>query len=307
MLREFGRRFAFAHFQIAQALLLDLAAGVTQIAALFWLGWTGRMSVAAACTALGGACALTSIAWLYLARSNFAIRTGLLPAAVKQSWGLGKWLFAGQITVSVQSYITYWLLALFVGTTATGVYTACMSVVSVANPLIVELGNILMPRAVLAFKEGGAARLRRQTIRVSPLLGAAMTLFCAAVAFAGEDVVRSLFNGKEYEGQGHTVTVLALALLASAVGFPASNALASMERPSAIVWVGLITALLTIVLVWWLIVGWGLLGAAYGFLAGNVAGAVGRWVAFLALVPRRESRPVRSSIHAARYRSAPEA
>jgi O-antigen/teichoic acid export membrane protein len=118
------------------------------------------------------------------------------------------------------------------------------------------------------------------------LLGAAMTLFCALVMFAGEDVMRLLYHGKAYQGHGHTVTVLALALLATSVGMPASSALASIERPRANFWAGLFAAIVTVCLVWWLVVGWGLLGAAYGFLAGNVAGTVGRWVAFLALASR---------------------
>jgi hypothetical protein len=66
--------------------------------------------------------------------------------------------------------ITYWLLALVDGTTATGVYAACISVVSLANPLNMGLSNILTPRAVLALKEGGGARLRRQAIQDSLLL-----------------------------------------------------------------------------------------------------------------------------------------
>jgi tRNA A-37 threonylcarbamoyl transferase component Bud32 len=38
--------------------------------------------------------------------------------------------------------------------------------------------------------------------------------------------------------------------------------------------------------VWILSVEWGLLGAAYGFLAGNIAGAAARWAAFLAVLAR---------------------
>jgi hypothetical protein len=58
--------------------------------------------------------------------------------AIKQSWGLGKWLCAGQITVSVQGYATYWLLPLLLDLTATGVFAACMSIASLANPLSAE-------------------------------------------------------------------------------------------------------------------------------------------------------------------------
>jgi O-antigen/teichoic acid export membrane protein len=286
LLREFGRRFAFAHLHTGQALMLDSAVAAIQLAGLWWLGSTGRLSSATACAALGAACASAAIVWLYLARGSFAMRRDLIRATMNQSWVIGKWLFAGQITVSVQERAAYWLLAVVVGTTATGVYAACMSIVLFANPLITGLGNILTPRAVLALQEGGGARLRRQVIRDSLLLGAAMALFCLVVLFAGDDVMRLLYPGEEYEGNGHTLTVLALALLGTAVGLPASNALGSIERPREVFWVGLFAAVLTAALVWWLVAGWGLLGAAYGYLAGNVAGAVGLWMTFLALVPR---------------------
>jgi len=114
-----------------------------------------------------------------------------------------------------------------------------------------------------------------------------MTLFCLLVLFAGEDAMRLLFHGEEYAGRGQILMPLALAMLASAVDAPASIGLASMERPQAIVWAGSIGGVLTIVLVWCLMIEWGLFGAACGFLAGYVAAAVGRWAAFLALVAQR--------------------
>jgi O-antigen/teichoic acid export membrane protein len=286
LLREFGRRFAFAHLQIAHALILDSAVAAMQLAGLGLLAWTGRMSAAAACGVLGAACALSGVVWLYLARADFAIHADHVRATMKQSWGLGKWLFVSQINSLVKGYITYWLLGWIAGASATGVYAACMSVVLFANPFIQGLGNIFGPKAALVFKEGGGARLRREVARDSLLLGVAMTLFCSVVLFAGEHVMRFLYPGNEYEGNGHTVTVLALALLASAVGMPASNALESIERPREVFWAGLFAAVLTAALVWSLVAGWGLLGAAYGFLAGNVAGAAGLWVAFLASVQR---------------------
>jgi O-antigen/teichoic acid export membrane protein len=286
LLREFGRRFAFAHLKVARSLMLDLAVAVIQLAGLGWLAWTARLTATTACAAIGNACALVGGAWLYLARGNFAIRADQVWATMEKSWRVGKWLFASQLTLLVQGYITYWLLAWVAGTAATGVYAACMSVVLFSNPFTMGVSNILAPKAALALHEGGGARLQREVIRDSLLLGAAMALFCALVSLAGEDVVRLLYHGKAYEGHGHVIVVLALALLASAVGFPASNALACMERPRAIFWAGLFAVVVTVGLVYWLVVKWGLVGAAYGFLAGNVAGSVGRWIAFLALVPR---------------------
>jgi O-antigen/teichoic acid export membrane protein len=286
LFREFCRRFSFTHLQLGHALMLDLAVATIQLSVLGWLGWTGRMSAVTACGALGLSCGLAAFGWLYLARADFAIRRDQLRATLAQSWDLGKWLFVNQIMVQVQRYITYWLSMVIAGAAVTGVYAACMSVVSFANPLTFGLGNILTPRSVLAWKEGGAAGLRRQAIRDALLFGAAMAPFCLLVMLAGDDVMRFLYHGGEYEGHGHAVTVLAFAAFASAIGMPASNALASMERPREIFCVGAAGAALTVILVWWLMTEWGLLGAAYGLLAGNVVGSVGLWGAFLALVPQ---------------------
>jgi hypothetical protein len=67
---------------------------------------------------------------------------------------------------------------------------------------------------------------------------------------------------------------------------PAFNALASVERARESFWIGAFGGILTVALVWCLVPGWGLFGAACGFLAGTAIRAAGRWVAFLALVPR---------------------
>ena len=93
---------------------------------------------------------------------------------------------------------------------------------------------------------------------------------------------------------------LALAMLASAVGMPASNGLAAMERPEVIFKIGLFAVALSVVLVPSLVVGWGVVGAAYGFLAGNVAGSVGRWVAFEALILKRESESLSATVAGSR-------
>jgi O-antigen/teichoic acid export membrane protein len=284
LLREFGRRFAFAHLRMAQALTLDLAVAAVQLAGLCWLGWSGRMSAAAACATLGAACGVAGIVWLHLPRSEFQIRGKHVWTTMKQSWGLGKWLLAGQLSLWARAYVAYWLLAWIAGTAATGVYAACVSIVSFANPLILGFSNVLAPRAVLALSEGGTARLLRETIRDTLLIGGAMGLFVGVVVLTGEDIMRFLYRGKEYEGQGNTLTVLALALLVSAVGMPASNALASLERPRGIFWNALVALFLTMALVFYLADKWGQLGAAYGFLAGNVANSLGRLMALLTCV-----------------------
>jgi O-antigen/teichoic acid export membrane protein len=295
-LREFGRRFAFAHLSVLRSLALDLATSALQLSGLAWLGWTGRLSAVTACAAIGVAYAVPSVVWLCLSRDSFASRQGKLHKTMRRSWLFGKWLLATRIAESLHAQAVYWLLALAIGTAATGAFAACISIVSFANPIIMGFFNILLPQASLAFAKGGASRLQREAVRDALLLGAAMAFFCLLVAFGGERAMHLLFHGPDYEGQGHTLVVLALALLASALGMPAANALATIERSDGIFWASLIAMIVTAVLAWFLMLNWGLVGAAYGLLAGNAAGTFMRWAAFLYLVQQVNSQAASNAV-----------
>jgi O-antigen/teichoic acid export membrane protein len=288
--REFGRTYAFAHLQVADALVLDVSVAALQLGALAVLGLTGGMSAVAAWTALGFGCTLPSLVWLYRSRSVFAIRLEMLRQATAESWALGKWLCAGQITVSIQGYASYWILPLLIGMTEAGVFAACNSIASLANPLLTAFRNTMTPHAVLAFKEGGGAKLRRQALGNAVLLVSAMLLFCLVILLGGDMLMSVIYHGPEYGKHGHVVTILAVAVLAGAAGFPASNALASMERPHAIVLATSVGAVVTLLAVCALSVPWGFIGAAYGMLAGHIAGAVARWAAFLIVLARPDDR-----------------
>jgi O-antigen/teichoic acid export membrane protein len=283
--REFARRVAFARLEIGRALLLDSAIAVVQLSTLGWLGASGRMSAPSACAALGGANAITAAAWLYYTRAEFAVRMRHLRTVFKQTWALGKWLLVGRITVQMQNYMTYWIAIVVAGSAVTGVYAACMSIVNFANPLIFALGNVLTPKLVIAWKDRGGPGLWHEATRNTVLIAALMAAFSLAVFVGGERLMHFLYYGKEYEGLSHTLTILALAAFATTAGMPASLGLATMERPRAIVIVGIIAAVPSVGLIWVLMMEWGLLGAAYGLLVGNLIGAVGRWAAFFVLVP----------------------
>jgi Na+-driven multidrug efflux pump len=78
--------------------------------------------------------------------------------------------------------------------------------------------------------------------------------------------------------------VLAFATVVSALALPAANGLAAMERPRPSAAVAVASAVVHVVLVWWMMTEWGLLGAAYAVLAARMVGTLGRWIVFLMLV-----------------------
>jgi O-antigen/teichoic acid export membrane protein len=284
--REFARRTAFARLAPGRAMLLELAVATIQLSALGWLGLSGRMSAVSACAALGGASAITVAGWLYCVRAEFSVRKRQVRTIFKQTWAVGKWLLMGQITLQVEKYITYWVAMFIAGAAVTGVYVACMSIVSFADPLILALGNVFTLKLRLAWKHDGGPGLWHEAVRNTVLIAFLILPLCLAVLIIGETVMRLLFPGTEYEGHRDTLTVLALVMFSSALGMPASIALGTLKRPRAIVMAGMVGAVLTVVLVWQLMEQWGLLGAAFGSLAGATTASTVLWVMFRLRVPK---------------------
>jgi O-antigen/teichoic acid export membrane protein len=284
-LREFGRRVAFAHLNVGQALLLDGSAALLQLAGLAWLISVGTLTATTAYAVIGAACALSGAIWLYQARGIFLIRWAQVCPMMRQNWSLGKWLFAWQATAAVQAYFIHWLLAWMLGTSATGVYAACMTMVLFSNPLILGISNALAPKAAHALNNGGVVELRQVIFHTTALVGTVMAMFCLILILFGEGLMDLLYHGQQYAGHGHTVTVLALAMLATALGMPAVNGLMAVERTKTVFTIAIVSLGVSVLSVPILILRWGLVGAAYGFLAGNVVGTVTRWMIFGKQVP----------------------
>lgn len=294
--REFARRTAIAQLEMHRAVILDAAVALIQLAALAILGLTGHMSATTACATLGGANGIVAAGWLCWARHALNLRLQEAKAFLSETWDLGKWLLVGRVTVQVQGYIIYWITLFMAGAVTTGVLAACMSIVNISAPLILALGNVMVPRSVLAWRNEGGQGLWREATRNALRFAGVIAPFCILMLFGGEALMHRLYPGSEYQGSGVVVAVLAFATFAAALGGPASFALATMERPRAIVIVGLIGAALSIGLVALLMMTWGLLGAAFGLLAGNIFGAVGRWIAFRAHIPQQQDKAVVSAM-----------
>lgn len=279
LLREFGRRLEFAHLNMANALRIDIAVAVLQMVGLGWLAAKGHLSAITAFLSLGGACSVVSVIWLISHRHIFVVKHNKFMNNLRQNWELGKWIFASQITSTGQAYVLYWLVALFQGTAATGAYAACWTVVLVANPLRLGIGNALSPQAARAFSDGGKQEVRRVVTQSATLLLLAMTVFCALlVPFGGKALV--LLYGEQYAGHEHTVIILGFAMLLGAVSIAIDHGLKVIEMPNINFRASVLGLLLTLLIVPFAVPGLSILGAAYADAIGTALALGARWIAF---------------------------
>lgn len=292
LMREFGRRYAFAHLLPMRAVAQDAIVSAVQICTLGLLFLTGHMTAVTAILALGFACLITNISWFFRYRRELVFDWKAVRKCWSKSWHFGKWLAGSRLGTNIQGYAPYWLTTVFFGPAATGIYAASMSIIAFSNPIIFGLGNVLTPRTAFAWKTGGPSALWAVAVGEARLLGILAGAFGLLVALAGDQIMVVLYNGPEFAGHRQILIVLALAVVALALGRPPASGLATLERSKDIFRIALVATIPTFALAVALTFWWGLVGAAGGYLLANVINTTGRWVAFRrALVRTEPSEP----------------
>ncbi|MCC9608054.1 hypothetical protein LOC68_01920 [Blastopirellula sp. JC732] len=287
-LHEFARRISFAHSHVLVALLMDGTVAMVQLAALAYLAASERLSFTTALSVWGIACVLGGAVWLYCHRSMFHIRWRRVLPQLERNWAFGRWILGSQQIKALGTSANIWVLSAACGATATGVFAACSIVVTAVNPLMLGLFNVLEAKSAQAFAEAGKRELLRVTRKVTFILALALSPYLLAVAVAGESLVIWIFNDPIYSGQGHTLTILALATAVRCLRLGWNCAIRTIGLPEWNFVAGVAEFVVTIAFVAPLSLSYGVLGAAYGILLGSVAGSLTRWLAFHKLQVWRE-------------------
>jgi O-antigen/teichoic acid export membrane protein len=279
LLREFARRFAFAHLRVGTACFIDLVVSVAQISGVIVIFFADRLDATTALIATGIAASIGGSMGLATMRRSFSIRLELLASSIREHWRFGRWVLASNLLITLQAYAVHWLLAFISGTADTGVYSACLTSVRVLNPLLLGVGNVLGPMAARAFAGGGLKRLRTLMVKVSSCLIPMLGLYCILVHAVGDQVIAFLYGGSEYLGHGHLLSVLALTVFIAAIDLPIDAGLSAMNRPDIGFRASVVSTLVVVVGSFLLIPKYGMLGGAYAGLLGQSCGAVLRVLA----------------------------
>lgn len=287
LLREFVRRFAFAHLRIVLVLGLDSLAATIQLLGLWLLVQYDQLTTINVYLIMGAACAIAGGGALVLLKDGFSIQWKNVFPELRKSWLLGRWLAASRLTAMIQVYAVHWILAAVSGASATGVYAACMTLLLAANPFVIGIGNLLEPRAARAMAERGVPHLRRVVWKATQLLGSVMAVYCLFLIFFGGWLVSLLYTGSQFENQGPTVAILALAALVNAWETGATYGLRVLERPDLSFRASLLSLCITLTLAIFLVQPYGTVGGASAVLAGDSAAAALRWFAFSRLSKAR--------------------
>ncbi len=276
LFREFCRRMAFAHMQLTTVFTFDATAVTLQLAGLGTLILADQLSAAKCFAMVGLCCGLVSLARLYSIRDQFSLRAAHVRQAWRKNWNFSKWVIVEHTAAILNSNVMQWLLAVMLGTAATGLFAACAAILNAFNPIALGLNNVLMPRIAVAMSEQGPGEVRRVVRKATLAMLAITAVFCGAIMIFGTDIMRLLYGAK-YAGQESTITILALDMLVQSLGSPSAYGLWAFERSRTLFFVRLLRIAIAVPISVCLIPYLGAVAAAWGLLIGNIAGTSITW------------------------------
>jgi O-antigen/teichoic acid export membrane protein len=269
LIREFGRRYLFAHMQNLRVVVMSAAATTTQFAVLSVLVMADRLSAITALFAMGLGSGVAGFGWLWLSRRLFHFDRARSKYFLLKNWVLGRWILASQGTSVLAVNMMPWLIVLWLGPTATGIFAACDSILRFANPIIISLTNVLTPRASISFSHGGKPALRRIVWKASALLSLFLSAFCVLLAVAGQFILSRSF-GDSYSAYWATLVVLGLNQLVCRLALAPGRALVVLERADIMLYAEVAALGTSLIAATVLIPLYGVLGAALSLLAGSL-------------------------------------
>jgi O-antigen/teichoic acid export membrane protein len=163
-LQEITRRALMARLAFRKALFSDAISYLGQAALVWMLAQTGRLSpdrcfiiVAATC----GMAALVQALMLGLLRSaaRFEFRS-----LIGNFWQAGRWVLWSNVATNFSIQVVPWSLFLIRGAGDAAGFQAVSNLLGVSHPIMLSLGNIIIPAAALARARGGMRAARRVAI-----------------------------------------------------------------------------------------------------------------------------------------------
>ncbi len=277
LMREFIRRFMFAHLELGAAIVLDVSVASVQLASLLLLGYFHLLTVSAVYAVMGGACVLSLLIWRLTNHQHIHFQAERFVADWRENWQFGKWAFISQL-IGLYFYILPWLLTLAHNEADTGMFAASNTLVGLANPFVLGMCNFLTPKAAQAFAREGSQGLSRVLRKTTILFTASLGSFCLLAIVAG-NYLALLVYGAKYHDAGPIIAVLSIALLLDALGLAANNGLWAIDRPAANFPADIAQSIVSLGTALWLVFPLGAMGIAIAIAVGRGAGAMLRWIA----------------------------
>lgn len=274
--RDFVRSTFLASLQVRRSVMAGVAVNVSQLAILWILFTSERLTMCNAFLVVGITSLLGSLSF-FLAFARPRVAPAHVAGHFRSNVKLGKWMLGGSLllALSAQSYI--WLLGMFTGAKAVAALGVASSLANALSPLLQGVTAFLLPKMVYSI--GAPARPRallRLMVKSIAFLSLVQVIWLICGLRFGEDLLTSIYSST-YSGYGVLLGILIVYSLVSSIMAPITAALDALKR-SDVSFRSSVTALIVTVssgIV--LIHAFGANGAAVSALLANLTNLLLRW------------------------------
>jgi len=293
LLREFGRRYLFAHMHVGLVVVMSLMASTTQIVALAFFAYTSSLSAATALCATGFGCGVAALSWLLLSRRAFHFNKVQSSNFLLKNWLLGRWQLGIEATAILSANVMPWLIALFLGTTATGIFAACDSILRFTNPVSIAIRNVFTPKVAIDHSNGGKSAVSGTVWKTTGFLILFQGVFLVLLTVAGEQILKSSF-GAAYGAYWAVLVVLAFNQLLAKAALAPGRALFLVDHARIVLRAEIAALGISLAAAAMLAPSYGVLGAAFSVVAGNLLFA--GWTLGACLAVMRDDKEAESPL-----------
>lgn len=198
LIREFARRWLLADIQVKQSALIEFLFAGLFVACLSVLVLTANVSAATVFSVTAIANLICLACWWMIYRRSFTVGLDGMKEQTKKNFGYGKWIACENVCSVTMIYFSQWFLMAKLGAVGAGVYTACVTIVLLANPFILGVASLFAPRSAQEFNRSGWPGLLKMLLGYSLFVGAVLIGFSTVLYFYGDPLTSLFFGSEQY-------------------------------------------------------------------------------------------------------------
>jgi O-antigen/teichoic acid export membrane protein len=219
--QDIWRALSFGVHRPERALANDVLFAAVQVALMTVLVASDRTSAPWFILAWGAG----AVAGCAYGLVQFRIRPVTRPSLelLRRLWPTSRWLLWDFLTLFSAREMYLVVVAALVTSAEFGGLRAAESLLGPSAVILLSGGNVGLPGATRAFRQGGSAALAVYSRRLTVGVGAVQCAYCALVAAVGSWLMVTLY-GSEFEPFGYLVAILAVRYAVGVAGFGPSIA-----------------------------------------------------------------------------------
>jgi len=183
-LQETTRRVLMARMAFRAAVFTDAISYLGQAGLFSLMARGGRLSTQIGFAVIGLTCGLAALAQLFLIRTQLQVR---IRGAIKirdwmsTFWNTGRWVLGSNLLTNLSLHAAPWALFLLRGPAEAAGFQAVSNLLGVSHPIMLSLGNIIVPAAARAHLKEGLFAARRVAVRHAAQGGLLLLPYVAAL------------------------------------------------------------------------------------------------------------------------------